>query len=165
MPLDHHAIYWPVAPSTTNQRVTHYFITFNILQESGLSVAQRKVFLLCSWLFSEQLFHSSQAHTMSYRTRATGSSQKPTPNQAQSKLNDLFLTGCTQTQPRKPLSFFQDLHQDVLKSWKQPFSAHVMNPVSTGFATVSNIAEHGCATMPVVEETLAPHLMPNSAPA
>ncbi|KAF4098348.1 hypothetical protein G5714_020378 [Onychostoma macrolepis] len=38
---------------------------------------------------------------------------EPTQNQSQSKLDDWFLTSHTPSQPRRPLPFFQDLHQEV----------------------------------------------------
>ncbi len=87
---------------------------------------------------------------------------EPTQNQAQSKVDDRFLTSCAPAQPHKPFPF-QDLHQEVSRSWKQPFPAHITNPAAADFATVSKMAVHGCAAMLVMEETLAPRFMPNSA--
>ncbi len=86
-------------------------------------------------------------------------------NQAQSKLDDRFLTSHTPFQPRRPLPFFQDLHQEVLRSWKQPFSAWITNPAAADFAPLFLKSEHGYASMPAVEETLVAHLVPNSAPS
>lgn len=76
---------------------------------------------------------------------------------------NLFLPSRAPAQPRKPLPFFQDLHQEVSRSWKQTFSARISNPPAADFAIVSNMAEHGYAVMAVVEEILAAHLTPNSA--
>ncbi len=45
--------------------------------------------------------------------------------QSQSNLDDRFLTSRASAQPRNPLPFFPDLHQEVSKSWKQPFSARI----------------------------------------
>ncbi len=91
--------------------------------------------------------------------------REPAQNQAQSKLDDRFLTSRTPSQPRRHLPLFQDLHHKVSRSWKQPFLARITNPTATDFATVSKMVEHGYAVMPAVEETLAAHLVPNSAPS
>lgn len=85
---------------------------------------------------------------------------KPAQNQTQSKLDDRFLTNRTPSQPSKPHFFFQYLHHEVSRSWKQPFSAHITNPSATDFATVSKMADHGYAVMLAIEETLAAHLPP-----
>lgn len=85
--------------------------------------------------------------------------------QPSSKLDDRFLTSRTPTQPRRPLPFFPDLHQEVSRSWKQPFSARITNAAAADFATVSDMANHGYTMMPPVEETLAEHLAPSSAAA
>ncbi len=83
--------------------------------------------------------------------------------QSQSKLNDRFLTSRAPAQPRKPLPFFFDLHQEVSRSWKQPISARITN--AADFATITDMVGHGYVTMQPVEETLAVHLAPNSAGA
>ncbi|XP_016319979.1 uncharacterized protein LOC107671579, partial [Sinocyclocheilus anshuiensis] len=90
---------------------------------------------------------------------------EPMQDQAQSKLDDRFLTSRTPSQPRRPLPFFQDLHQEVSRSWKQTFSARITNAAAADFATVSKMADHGYGAMPAGEETLATHLAPNSAPS
>ncbi len=53
--------------------------------------------------------------------------QAQSQSQSQSKLDDGFLTSRAPAQPRKPLPFFPDLHQEVSRSWKQPFSARITN--------------------------------------
>ncbi len=81
--------------------------------------------------------------------------------QSQSKLDDCFLTSCAPALPHKPLPFFPDLHQEVSRSWKQPFSACITNAAAVDFATITDMVGHGYT----VEETLAEHLAPNSATA
>ena len=85
--------------------------------------------------------------------------------QPSSKLDDRFLTSRAPAQPRRPLPFFPDLHQEVSRSWKQPYSARITNAAAADFATISDMANRGYAAMPPVEETLAEHLAPNSATA
>ncbi|MGL5564929.1 MAG: hypothetical protein ACRDC4_04285, partial [Plesiomonas sp.] len=47
---------------------------------------------------------------------------EPASQRPLSKLDDRFLTARAPSQSRRPLPFFHDLHQEVSKSWKQPFS-------------------------------------------
>lgn len=54
--------------------------------------------------------------------------------QNQSKL--IFFTSRAQAQSCRPLPFFQDLHQEVLKSWKQPFLVCITNPAATDFGSL-----------------------------
>ncbi len=75
----------------------------------------------------------------------------------------ICFTSRTPSQPHRPLPFFQDLHQEVSRSWKQPFLVRITK--AADFATVSKMAKHGYGAMPTVEETLATHLAPNSAPS
>lgn len=82
--------------------------------------------------------------------------------QNQSKL--IFFTSRAPAQSCRPLPFFQDLHQEVLKSWKQPFLVCITNPAAADFGNVSKLVEHGYIAMAIVEETLTANLAPNSAP-
>ncbi len=84
--------------------------------------------------------------------------------QSQSKLDDRFLISRAPAQPCKPLPFSPDLHQEVSRSWKQPFSACITNATAADFATITDMA-YGYAMMPPVEDTLAENLPPNSAGA
>ncbi|KAF4100361.1 hypothetical protein G5714_018557 [Onychostoma macrolepis] len=62
------------------------------------------------------------------------------PRESQSsKLDERFLSGSG-----SPLPFFPDMHHEISRSWKQP----------TGYGAV-----------PVIEDTLAAHLSPTSAPS
>ncbi len=57
---------------------------------------------------------------------------KPTQNQAQSKLDDRFLTSRAPAQPHKPLPFFQDLHQEVFEILKAALlGANITNAAAT----------------------------------
>ncbi len=85
--------------------------------------------------------------------------------QSQSKLDNCFLTSRAPSQPHKLLPFFPDIHQEVSRSWKQPFSARITNAAAVDFATITDMAGRGYAPMPPVEDTLAEHLAPNSAAA
>ncbi len=44
-----------------------------------------------------------------------------------SKLDERFLSGLNSKPERKKLPFFGDLHQEISRSWKQPFSSRLTN--------------------------------------
>ncbi len=61
--------------------------------------------------------------------------------------------------------FFGDLHQEISRSWKQPFSSHLINAAAADFTNLVGSVEQGYTAMPVVEDTLASHLSPSLAPS
>ncbi|KAL0151772.1 hypothetical protein M9458_052923 [Cirrhinus mrigala] len=59
---------------------------------------------------------------------------------------------------RRSLPFFPDLHTEVCRSWKNPFSARLYIPASDYYGNVAGLMEKGYKRMPPVEQTLASHL-------
>ncbi len=75
------------------------------------------------------------------------------PRESQSsKLDERFLSGSGSRPTRRKLPFFPDLHHEVSRSWKQPYSSRLTNAVAADFTN---------ATVPAVEDMLAAHLSPN----
>ncbi len=81
------------------------------------------------------------------------------------KLNGRFLSGPNSRPERRKLPFFGDLHQEISRSWKQPFSSHLTNAAAADFTNLVGSVEQGYTAMPVVEDTLASHLSPSLAPS
>ncbi len=81
-----------------------------------------------------------------------------------SKLDERFLSGAHSKAERRKLPFFSDLHQEISRSWKQPFSSHLTN-AAADFTNLVSSVEQGYTAMPVVEDTLASHLLPSLAPS
>ncbi len=75
------------------------------------------------------------------------------------------LSGANSKSERRKLPFFGDLHQEISRSWKQPFSSRLTNAVAADFTNLVGSVEQGYTTMPVVEDTLASHLSPYFAPS
>ncbi|CAM4598264.1 unnamed protein product [Leuciscus chuanchicus] len=72
-------------------------------------------------------------------------------------LDDRFLP--TRRPPaRTSLPFLPDLHSEIEKAWKNPFSARLHLQQRASFAAVEGAAEHGYVSMPPVDETLANYL-------
>ncbi len=82
-----------------------------------------------------------------------------------SKLNKRFLSGAHSKPERRKLPFFSDLHQEISRSWKQPFSSRLTNAAAADFTNLVGSVEQGYTAMPVVEDTLASHLSPSLAPS
>ncbi len=79
-----------------------------------------------------------------------------------SKLDERFLL--SKSLPlRRSLPFFPDLHTEVSRSWKNPFSSRLFIPASDYYGNVAGLSECGYRTMPRVEQTLAGYLAPGAA--
>ncbi len=81
-----------------------------------------------------------------------------------SKLDERFLRGANFKPERRKLPFFGNLHQEISRSWKQPFSSRLTNAAAADFTNLVGSVEQGYTAMPVVEDTLASHLSPSLAP-
>ncbi len=82
-----------------------------------------------------------------------------------SKLDEHFLSGSGSRQTRRRLTFFPDLHYEVSRSWKQPFSSRVTIATAADFTNLVGSVELGYAAVLAVEDTLAAHVSSNSAPS
>ena len=58
--------------------------------------------------------------------------------------------------------FFSDLHCEISRPWRQPFSAQLTNAAAADFTNLVGSVEQG---IPVIEVTLTTHLSPSSAPS
>ncbi len=89
----------------------------------------------------------------------------PTDDQTEkqkSKLDERFLR--SKSLPlRRSLPFFSDLHTEVRRSWKNPFSSRLFIPASDYYGNVAGLSECGYRAMPRVEQTLAGYLLPGAA--
>ncbi|KAL0173793.1 hypothetical protein M9458_029761, partial [Cirrhinus mrigala] len=56
------------------------------------------------------------------------------------------------------LPFLPDLHTEIEKVWKRPFSSRIHNFPHSNYANIEGMREHGYQKMPPVEETLASYL-------
>ncbi len=68
------------------------------------------------------------------------------------------LSFCHSPPARVSFPFLLDLHAEVEKEWKKPFSARILRFQHTSYANVEGMRENGYEKMPPVEETLASYL-------
>ncbi len=88
------------------------------------------------------------------------------PRESQAlKLDERFLSGPNSRPKRRKLPFFSDLHQEISRSWKQPFSSRLTNAAAADFTNLVGSVEQGYTAIPVAEDTLASNLSPSLAPS
>lgn len=78
------------------------------------------------------------------------------------KLDEHFLQLKAQP-PHQGLPFFFQISTEVSKSWKWPFSSHLLSPTVHEYASIMGFKENDYGMMPRVEETLAAYLSPDAA--
>ncbi len=88
------------------------------------------------------------------------------PRESQSsKLDERFLSGPNSRPERRKLPFFSDLHHEISRSWKQPFSSRLTNVAAADFTNLVGSVEQGYTAIPVVKDILASHLSPSLEPS
>ncbi len=70
---------------------------------------------------------------------------------------------CIVSHYRRSLPFFPDLHTEVSRSWKKPFSSHLFITASDYYGNVAGLSKCGYRAMPRVEQTLTGYLSPGAA--
>ncbi len=86
----------------------------------------------------------------------------PAENQTKkqkSKLDEHFL----RSKSRRSLPFFPDLHTEVSRSWKNPFSSRLFIPASDYYGNVAGLSECDYRAMPQVAQMIAGYLSPGAA--
>ncbi len=71
-----------------------------------------------------------------------------------SRLDEHFLAGHKRSAPPS-LPFLPELHSELLRSWRNPFSVRVFPP---SYANVKGLEDSGYTEMPRMEESLAGYL-------
>ncbi len=80
------------------------------------------------------------------------------------RLDERFLPG-HKTPAQVNLPFLPDLHTEVEKEWKKPFSARIHRFQRNSYANITGMRENGYERMPPVEETLASYLSMGETPS
>ncbi len=74
-----------------------------------------------------------------------------------------FRSSRRQVDTRTSVPFFPDVHDQLVKTWSAPQSAHVHSATQAMFSQVDGAEAHVYVRMPPVKETIAAHLCPASA--
>ncbi|MGL5882283.1 MAG: hypothetical protein ACRCY0_03465, partial [Synechococcus elongatus] len=79
------------------------------------------------------------------------------------RLDEWFLSDHNPIIPAS-LPFLPDLHVEVKKAWKNPYSARIHLHQRGNFADVEDLGQHGYVSMPPIDETFANYLVAGRAP-
>ncbi len=87
------------------------------------------------------------------------------PSPERSRLDDWFLRAQVERRQPPPVPFFPEVHEEVTRSWKAPFSARSRPSASSVLTTLDGGAAQGYVEVPPVERAIAMQLCPQGAAA
>ncbi len=87
------------------------------------------------------------------------------PSPERSRLDDWFLGAQAERRQPPPVPFFPEVHEEVTRSWKAPFSARNRPTASSVLTTLDGGAAQGYVEVPPVERAIAMQLCPQGAAA
>ncbi len=87
----------------------------------------------------------------------------PPEEPVRSKLDSWYFRSTRKADSRASVPFFPDVHEQLVKSWSAPQSAHVHSNTQAIFSHVDGAEAHEYVRSPPVEETVAAHLCPAAA--
>ncbi len=87
------------------------------------------------------------------------------PSPERSRLDDWFLGAQAECRQPPPVPFFTEVHEEVTRSWKAPFSARNRPSASSVLTTLDGGAAQGYVEVPPVERAIAMQLCPQGAAA
>ncbi len=87
----------------------------------------------------------------------------PPEEPSRSRLDEWFLTGRRQAPQQRPSPFFPEVHDELTRSWRSPYSARLRTSASSALTTVDGAEEKGYERMPQLDESVAAHLCPPTA--
>ncbi len=88
---------------------------------------------------------------------------RPPPSPEHSRLDDWFLGAQADRRQPPPVPFFPEVHEEVTRSWKTPFSARNGPSTSSVLTTLDGGAAQGYVEIPPVEGAIAMQLCLQSA--
>ncbi len=87
----------------------------------------------------------------------------PPEEPSRSRLDEWFLPGRRQAPQQRPSPFFPEVHDELTRSWRSPYSARLRTSASSALTTVDGTEEKGYERMPQLDESVAAHLCPPTA--
>ena len=101
---------------------------------------------------------------LSRAAEKVGLAWNPPPRPEPSRLDDWFLgAGRAGSQCAAPVPFFPEVHEELSRTWKAPYSARSRSSGSSPLATLDGGAAKGYVDIPPVERAVAMQLCPASA--
>ncbi len=102
---------------------------------------------------------------LSRAAESVGLHWRPPPSPKRSRLDDWFLGAQAERRQPPPVPFFPEVHEEVTRSWRAPFSARNRPSASSVLTTLDGGAAQGYVEIPPVERAIAMQLCPQGAAA
>ncbi len=102
---------------------------------------------------------------LSRAAESVGLHWRPPPSPERSRLDDWFLGVQVDRRQPPPVPFFPEVHEEVTRSWRAPFSARNRPSASSVLTTLDGGVAQGYVEIPPVERVIAMQLCPQSAAA
>ncbi len=109
---------------------------------------------------------SSDAELFRVLSRAVdklGQEWSPPEEPTRSRLDEWFLPGCHQAPRQRASPFFPEVHEELTRSWRAPYSARLRASSSSALTSVDGAEEKGYRKLPPLDESVAVHLCPPTA--
>ncbi len=87
----------------------------------------------------------------------------PPEEPSRSRLDEWFLPGRHQAPQQRPSPFFPEVHDELTRSWRSPYSVRLRTSASSALTTIDGAEEKGYERMPQLDESVAAHLCPPTA--
>lgn len=87
----------------------------------------------------------------------------PPEEPARSRLDEWFLPGRQQAPRQRTAPFFPEVHDELTKSWRAPYSARLRTSSSSALTSIDGADERGYERLPPLDESVAVHLCPPAA--
>ncbi len=87
----------------------------------------------------------------------------PPEEPSRSRLGEWFLPGRRQAPQQRPSPFFPEVHDELTRSWRSPYSARLRTSASSALTIIDGAEEKRYERMPQLDESVAAHLCPPTA--
>ncbi len=84
----------------------------------------------------------------------------PSEEPSRSRLDEWFLPGRQQAPRQRSSPFFPEVHDELTKSWRAPYSSRICPSASSALTSVDRAEEKGYEHLPPLDESVAAHLCP-----
>ncbi|ROL44132.1 hypothetical protein DPX16_15625 [Anabarilius grahami] len=106
--------------------------------------------------------HNTNINVWIARVKTSSSLKKP-EEPSRSRLDEWFLPGRRQAPRQRSAPFFPEVHEELTKSWRAPYSARLHTTHRSALTTVDGSEEKGYEHLPPLDEAVAAHPCPPAA--
>ncbi len=100
---------------------------------------------------------------LSKAVKELGLEWSPPEEPSRSRLDEWFLPGRRQAPQQRPSPFFPEVHDELTRSWRSPYSARLRTSASSALTIIDGAEEKRYERMPQLDESVAAHLCPPTA--